>query len=118
MSGRLQAVGTGVNAAVAFALELFTLGCVAWWAYTSTTPRWLGLLTAIVLPSAMGVAWGLVAAPRARHPLHGAARTAFQAAWFGIAVVILIARHHTAFGVVLACVIAANLTAAAAWRQG
>lgn len=67
----------------AFGAELAVYAAAAWWAWTGPARRATRLLAAVLAVTGLAVLWGRFAAPAAAHPLHGAARAAFELCWFG-----------------------------------
>lgn len=76
--------GPTVTDVLAFAAELAVYAAALRWARTRRTrPRALRAALGVLAVAALAVLWGQFAAPTADHPLHGAARAAFETCWFG-----------------------------------
>ncbi|MEU2233667.1 YrdB family protein [Streptomyces vietnamensis] len=73
---------TAVDVA-AFGAELAVYTAAGWWAWTRPGRRAVRLSVAVSAVTGLAVLWGQFAAPTAGHPLHGAARAAFEICWFG-----------------------------------
>lgn len=98
----MRVIGLGI----AFLLELAVLIALGYWGFQlSGAVRWpAGLGTPILF----AVLWGLLAAPKASRPLHGAPNVAFQIGWFACGAAALILAGRTLPGVILAVVYAVN----------
>ncbi|MEU8622199.1 YrdB family protein [Streptomyces sp. NPDC048623] len=68
---------------LAFGAELAVYAAAGWWAWTRPARRAVRLGGAVVAVAGLALLWGRFAAPAAGHPLHGAARAAFEICWFG-----------------------------------
>ncbi|MEV7685406.1 YrdB family protein [Streptomyces bungoensis] len=104
-----------VNLGVIFLLELGVLAAAAYWGYTRLFTG--AVLLALLAPGALAWLWALFGAPRARFPLHGPARAAFELVWFGTGVVALYAAGAHAWALVLALVCLTSKSLAHAWGQ-
>ncbi|MFE1954044.1 MULTISPECIES: YrdB family protein [Streptomyces] len=105
------------NLAVLFAVELIALGAVGAYGFTrdvSTALAWLyGLLGLAV----MITTWSLFGSPKARWKTRGAARVAFELAWFGAGVAALALSGAYVWAALFAAVCAVSKALAAAWEQ-
>ncbi|MEV4560219.1 DUF2568 domain-containing protein [Kitasatospora sp. NPDC049285] len=75
--------GLTVVDVAAFLAELAVYAAAAWWAWRRPGRPAVRLVLAVAAVVGLAVLWGEFAAPTADHPLHGAARAAFEACWFG-----------------------------------
>jgi hypothetical protein len=105
------------NELLAFVLELVALGGLAWWGFHTGHNTAIHLLLGIGAPVVMAVAWGMFAAPRARHPLPVPALLVFKLVVFGLAAAAVYATGAHTFGVVFAVVAVANTVLATADRE-
>jgi hypothetical protein len=97
-----------ISLGVAFLLELAVLFAVGSWGFTLSTSLPLQLLAGLGASALMAGLWGILAAPKASVPLHGAAKAAFQIAWFGVGAMAFWAAGSPLAGLVLAVVYVAN----------
>ncbi len=105
------------NLALSFLLELAVLVAVGVCGVTVGSGAAVHALLGLGGPLLYAVAWGTCAAPRARRPLHGVPRFAFELAWFGSAVVLLGLAGHVLWATVLALLCVVNQVLAQVWRQ-
>jgi hypothetical protein len=84
----VQIVGYA-NDALRFALELAALAAFAYWGVKTGGTLATQIVLAVALPIVAAMAWGLLVSPKARYPLHGAWRPAFEIVYFGGAVAAL-----------------------------
>lgn len=77
-----------------FGAELAVYVGVGWWGATQALPLLGRIALAVLAVTVMAVPWGVFAAPRAAHPLSGAAGVAFRVMWFGVGVVALVTVAH------------------------
>ncbi|GAA1127153.1 DUF2568 domain-containing protein [Kitasatospora arboriphila] len=68
---------------LAFGAELAVYAAAGWWAWRRPGRRVVRLVAAAASVAGLALLWGWFAAPTADHPLHGAARVAFEFCWFG-----------------------------------
>ena len=88
MIGGVQIVGYA-NDGLRFFLELAALAAFAYWGVDTGGTLADQIVLAIALPIVAATAWGLLISPKARYPLHGAWRPAFEIVYFGGAVAAL-----------------------------
>ena len=105
------------NELLAFVLELVALGGLAWWGFHAGHNVAVHVLLGIGAPLLMAVAWGMFAAPRARHPLPVPALLVFKLVVFGLASAAVYATGAHAFGIVFGAVAVANTLLATADRE-
>jgi hypothetical protein len=96
------------NEALAFLLELVTLGLLAWWGFTAGHALWPHLLLGLGLPLLAALVWGRYAAPRATVRLPMPAVWAVKAAVFAAGSAALGARAGWAWGLGFALLCLAN----------
>lgn len=87
----------GVLLALLFVIEVVGLVAVAWWAVS--LGGIVGVLVAVAAVCAMAGLWGLFAAPKASHRLHGPVLAVFMLAWFAVGGLSLAAVGHPWWGV-------------------
>ncbi|GAB2829689.1 hypothetical protein GCM10022221_30370 [Actinocorallia aurea] len=104
------------NEILAFLLEIVSLGLLAWWGFTREGPVLLRVLLGVGAPLVGAVFWGLLAAPKARFRLPMPAVLGVKTVFFLAVTLALAAVCGTTAAVVLAVVVAANLTVATALR--
>ncbi|GAA2746497.1 DUF2568 domain-containing protein [Kitasatospora cinereorecta] len=75
--------GLTVVDVLAFGAELAVYAAAARWAWRRPVRRPVRLIGAVAAVAGLALLWGQFAAPTADHPLHGAARVAFEICWFG-----------------------------------
>ncbi|MGW4896193.1 DUF2568 domain-containing protein [Kitasatospora sp. NPDC004240] len=68
---------------LAFGAELAVYAAAGCWAWRRPGRRAVRLAAVVAAVAVLAVLWGRFAAPTADHPLHGAARVAFELCWFG-----------------------------------
>lgn len=98
---------------LAFALELCALVALGWWGFAvgRVTAGRIGL--AVGVPLLAAAVWGRFVAPRAPCPAAPPYRALIQLAFFGSAVVALVALGHARLVLALAVVVALNFALAA-----
>ena len=107
----------GINAGVAFALELAMLAAFATWGYwvgEGVLIKW-GL--AIGLPLVAIVLWGLLFAPKAAKRLPILAGALGSLGLFLLAATALFVTHQTALAIVMATVAIINRMLVLIWKQ-
>lgn len=75
------------------------------------------VILAIAAPAAMVVAWGALAAPRARHRLALRTRAPFEIAVFALAALALVAAGRAVLAALFAGLVVLNAALLTAWRQ-
>ncbi|RAG82600.1 hypothetical protein DN069_26935 [Streptacidiphilus pinicola] len=105
------------NELLAFVLELVALGCLAWWGFHVGHSTAVHVLLGVGAPVLMAVAWGMFAAPRARHPLPIPALIVFKLVVFGLAGAAVYATGAHTFGIVFWAVALVNTLLATADRE-
>ncbi len=85
-----QRPGVSVGDVAWFGAELAVYVGVGWWGATRALPLLGRIGLAVLVVAVMAVLWGVFAAPRAAHPLSGAAGVAFRVVWFGAGVAALV----------------------------
>ena len=98
----------GANLGIAFLLELAVLFAVGYWGFRLSVSLPLRLVAGLATPLLMAVLWGLLAAPKATFPLHGAADAGFRIAWFGVGALAFWAAGRPIAALVLTGVLAVN----------
>ncbi|HEY2505138.1 MAG TPA: YrdB family protein [Streptosporangiaceae bacterium] len=106
-----------VNEAGAFLLELLLLAGLCWWGAAQHDAVAIRVFLAVVAPAAAMIAWGLLAAPRARIrvPLPGV--LAVKVVVFGAGVVAVYSIGQHVLAIAFALVAALNTGIAAADRS-
>ena len=107
----------GINAGVAFALELAMLAAFATWGYRvgeGTLNRW-GL--AVGLPLIAILLWGLLFAPKAAKRLPILAGALGSLGLFLLAATALFVTHQTALAIAMAMVAIINRMLVRIWKQ-
>jgi Protein of unknown function (DUF2568) len=106
-----------VNLGLAFSLELALLAAIAYWGFqldATTSVRWLATIGA---PAALALAWGQVAAPRAKRRLPRLRRLAFKILVFACGAALLYSRGEHGLAIAFGTLVAVNLGLAVAWNQ-
>lgn len=84
-----------IHLTLAFVLELFMLGAIAWWGYRQGQTPVSKYALAITLVLLASVLWGIFAAPKSKKRLPFAARLPFQLCMFLTAAFLLYATGET-----------------------
>ncbi|MFE0465118.1 DUF2568 domain-containing protein [Kitasatospora sp. NPDC058965] len=105
------------NEALAFLLELVTLGLLAWWGFTLGHSLPLHLLLGLGLPLLAAVVWGRYAAPRATVRLPMPAVLGVKAVVFAAGAAALGARTGPGWGLGFALLCLANTALATRYRS-
>ena len=105
------------NQVLTFFLELAVYASLVAWAVSTSLATLGKSLLAVTAVAVFAVAWGVFAAPKASMPLHGAARVAFEIAWFGAGLVALRWSDLRQWAIPLAAVLVVNGTLRAAFAS-
>ncbi len=105
------------NDVVAFLLELAALAALAWWGFTVDAPVIVRILLGVAAPAAMIGVWATLLAPRAARRLGMPWLVLAKAVVLGLGAAALWAAAGPVAGLVLAVLVAVNLTLAAAWDR-
>lgn len=89
-----QRSGVSAGDVAWFGAELAVYVGVSWWGATRALPLLGRIGLAALGVVVMAVLWGIFAAPRATHPLTGAAGVGFRVVWFGLGVAALLTVVH------------------------
>lgn len=107
----------GANLTLMFFLEIGVYTGVVAWAVREHAHMLMRTGLAVGGVVALGVCWGLFAAPRASYPLEGLPRAAFEIAWFGVGVLALRATGLTSLAVLLGVLYVGNGALRLLWDQ-
>ena len=107
----------GINAALAFVLELAMLFGFGYWGYQVGRDSWLGWVLAIGLPIVAVLIWGAFFAPRAAKRLSLVPGALLSMGLFLLAALVLALSQQPLAGVVLAAVAVTNRALVLFWRQ-
>lgn len=105
------------NLAVLFAVEMTALGAVGAYGFTRDVAAPLAWLYGLLGLTVMIVAWALFGSPKARWKTRGAARVAFELAWFGAGAAALALSGAYVWSALFAAVCAVSKALAASWNQ-
>jgi hypothetical protein len=105
------------NLALRFALELTGLAAFGYWGFVAGDGLALKVLLGLGVPVIAAVLWGLFASPKAAVRLPGAAKLAFEVAWFGAATTGLVYAGRLWLAVAFAALYAVNRILLYVWRQ-
>jgi hypothetical protein len=106
-----------LNLTVKFLLELCALAAFGYAATHVGHGVAVTVLATVAAPLAAAVAWGLLAAPRARRRLPMPARAVFEPGVFALAAILLAVVHQVGLAIALAVVAALNAVALTLLRQ-
>ena len=107
----------GINAGLAFLLELGVLAALGYWGFTVGPNTLVKFVLGLGAPALAIVVWAIFGAPKSSTQLQGVAYLVLQAVFFGGAALALIVAGQRGLGIAFALVALANCTAAAIWRQ-
>jgi hypothetical protein len=105
-----------VNDALAFFVEVWALGILAYWGIAVGDGAFVQAALAVGAVLAAAVLWGLFAAPRARFKIPLAGQLAVKTVVFGAAALALFATGHTVHGTIFAVVVVLNTALATVGR--
>ena len=107
----------GLNATLAFLLELAMIVALGYWGYQSSDSGVLKWLLAIGLPLVAMVIWAMYFAPKANRRLSIMPGALLSLGMFLLAALALYTAHQSAAAMVLAAFAIVNRTLVLMWRQ-